>query len=91
MVAIGEDIVSKVMRFGRKRMRPSVAREILTWHFSNAQKQYVSHLLEKNQEGMITPEELEELRSCVLLGEMIDLLQAQAELALKKRRKRQAA
>lgn len=91
MVASGEDVISRVVRLGRERMSPSAAREILSWRFTNADQRRISHLLEKNQEGEITPTEHEELREYVLLGEFIDILQAKAELATKKRKRRQAA
>jgi hypothetical protein len=91
MVANAGSIVSRVLKASRKSMSPSVARAILSWRFSNADKRYVSQLLEKNQEGTVTEAERAELRTYVVLEDMVDTLQAQAELAMKNRKKRQAA
>jgi hypothetical protein len=58
---------------------------------SASEKQRLSELLEKNQEGTISPEEHEWLQTCVVLGDLIDHLQAEAQRVLHKKRKQRVA
>jgi hypothetical protein len=91
MVANSRNVVNRVLRIRRRKMTPQVARQILTWHVSNADRQLVGELLEKNQEGTISPAEYEWLRNCMVMGDLVDLLQSEAQLVLKKKRKPQVA
>jgi len=47
--------------------------------------------LSKNSEGKISEEELQELNSLVVLGEMLDVLHSEAEVALFRRAAKTAA
>jgi len=77
-------ILKRVLRLNLKTMSPSTAREILTWKFHRDAKRHLSKLLEMNREGTISTTDREELRALVLFGELVNLLQAKAELILKK-------
>jgi hypothetical protein len=89
MVANNPKFPARLPRIQRRRMTPQVAREILTWHVSTTDRRLVGELLEKNREGTISPSEHEWLRNCIVMGELVDLLQAEAQLVLKKKRKQQ--
>jgi hypothetical protein len=86
MVANAQDVVSRVLGLPRKKMTADVAREIMQWRFNDADKRRVARLLEKNREGTIAPHELNDLHTLVALGEVVDLLHAEAELTLRKKR-----
>jgi len=86
MVANSQNIVGRVLRLQRKRMQTDVAREVMRWQFTDADKRHVARLLEKNSEGNITPHELHELHAFVALGELLDVLHGEAELSLQKKR-----
>jgi hypothetical protein len=89
MVANLRKTLNCLPRIRRGPMSPQVARQILTWHVSPADRRLVGELLEKNREGTISPGELEWLQNCVVMGEWVDLLQAKAKLTLKWKRKQQ--
>jgi hypothetical protein len=90
MVANIRKNLNRLPRIQRSPMTPQVARQILTWHVSNADLQLVGELLEKNREGAISPPELEWLQNCIVMGELVDLLKTEATLVLKRKSKRQA-
>ncbi len=91
MVANTRDAVGQVLRINRSRMTPAVARQILTWRVSAAEREHLSELLEKNREGTISPEEHTWLQTCVIMGDLVDYLHAEAESVLHKKRKQRVA
>ena len=88
MVANNKDIVGEILRFKGGKMTPQVARQVLKLEVSPAVQRRVTALLEKNQEGSITPAEHDWLQSCIMMGDVVDLLKTEAQLALLKKRKR---
>jgi hypothetical protein len=91
MVANSQGLVGRVLGFPKNALSPQLARKVLSWNFSDRDRARVASLLQKNSDSTISREELSELNSMVVLGDLLDVLHAQAQLALKKRRKPQAA
>jgi hypothetical protein len=59
------------------------ARAILKVTFRPEDRQHVLDLLEKNQEGKLTPNEREELEEYVRVDDLLSLLQSKARLSLR--------
>ncbi len=77
-IRILETVVSPKSR----KFSPPVARAVLSLRFSPEQEEEVHSLLDKNNAGTITPDELEELESYVRVGNLLSLLKAKARAAL---------
>jgi hypothetical protein len=67
-------------------LRPDASRAsgpvILSWHFSDAARQEMRELREKNSEDLITPEEYAKLDSYRRVTQLLDMMQAKARQAL---------
>ena len=68
-----------------KLPRP-LARYILALAFSKHDQARMHEFAVKNQDGRISPDELEELDNYVHVGDLLALLQSQARRTLKKRK-----
>jgi hypothetical protein len=91
VVANSQGIVTRLLG-SSKGLTPDVARKMLDWKFNDRDQARVAALLVKNRENTISREELSELNTFVVLGDLLDVLHAQAELSLQKApRKRQRA
>ncbi len=62
---------------------PNLARSVLAWKFSEADRRRVGRLQKKNDDGTITESERRELESYVRVGQFVAVMQARARLALK--------
>ena len=83
--------ISKLLQFKGGKIPPPFAREVLKIRFAPSAQRRLSALLEKNQQGTITPDEYDWLSFCIRLGDVMDLLQAEAMVALLPMRKRKRA
>jgi hypothetical protein len=79
-------IVSRILTNGEDGPSPEVARHLLSVTFTDEDKARMHELAVKNQEGRISPEELQELDSYIKAGDMLALLKSRARMTLKKRR-----
>ena len=61
----------------------TLARYILKLSFSDQDKLHMHELAVRNQEGVISPSELQELQNYVTAGDLLALLQSRARRALK--------
>jgi hypothetical protein len=68
-------------------MSPDLAIQILKLAYSSQDLARMHELAVKNQEGGISPEELNELDSYVQMGDLIAVLQSKARVFLKKGKK----
>jgi hypothetical protein len=75
-------ILGRVLTSGDGPLPPEVARYFLGLSFSAADKARMHELAEKNQEGKISPAELEELDGYVRAGDVLAILQLKARRAL---------
>jgi hypothetical protein len=79
------DILEQVIGLGTADLDPEVARGLLKMKFSSAATRTIRKLLRQNNRGTITAEDRIVLQQYLDLGQFIDLLQAQARLALRQR------
>jgi hypothetical protein len=66
-------------------MSPSVARHVLKLHFSEDDTRRMHELAGKNQQGVLSLPEMEELDNYVKVGDLIAILQSKARKLLKKK------
>ena len=64
-------------------MSPEVARRILRLGFDDEQKARMHELAQKNQEGQILPDELQELDRFIKSGDLLAILHSKARKSLK--------
>jgi hypothetical protein len=76
------------------RMTPAAARAVLQVKFNRRSLKVVSEMLQRNQRGMLTPEEFSELKCFIDFGDFLAILHSTARLRLKRlaesRRRRKA-
>jgi hypothetical protein len=68
----------------RQALTPPVARHLLKMKFSAADNARMHTLAERNQAGIITPDEEEELDRYIETGLVVSILQSRARQLLKK-------
>ncbi len=69
--------------FQRLLISPDSAQPVLSIHFSPADEQKMRELMEKNNQGTITPEEQAEMEAFRQIGSFLAIVQAKARLQLK--------
>ena len=69
--------------FERLVMSPDSAQAVLSIHFSAADEQRMRELMEKNNQGTITPAEQSEMEAFRRVGSFLAIIQAKARLQLK--------
>ncbi len=67
------------------KLPQTLAKQILKLQFSKYDRARMHELAVKNQDGLISPGELEELDNYVRVGDLLAVLQSKARRALKKR------
>jgi hypothetical protein len=77
------DIFARLWEIGPGKMPPTLARYVLRAGFAQPEKARMHELAVKNQDGVISPGELEELQNYVTAGDLLALLQSRARKALK--------
>ncbi|MBI1900224.1 MAG: hypothetical protein HYS13_03785 [Planctomycetia bacterium] len=76
-------ILSDVIAPDNGDLPPAVARTVLKWRFSDRAVAEMNRLAKRNNDGTITPGELDALHEYVRVGTFINLVQAKARLSLK--------
>jgi hypothetical protein len=77
-------ILSRVLSNGETGMSPELARHVLGLDFSNADKARMHDLAARNQEGVLSPAEKEELVAYANAGCLLGILHSKARKSLKK-------
>jgi hypothetical protein len=78
-------LFGRILTNGQGGMNPELARYVLTLGFDEEDQARMKNLAERNQEGVLSAEEQEELRSFVRAGHLLALLHSKARKALKPR------
>ncbi len=77
------DILERVVAPVQQGLTPEVARSLLALRFDRAATKDIRQLLAKNNRGTITTGERDTLEKYLRVGQLLDLLHAQARLALR--------
>ena len=77
------DILSQVIAPGQSGLSPESARSILELRFSDAAKDRIRDLMNRNNRGTITDAEVFELEKYLRVGMFLDLIQAKACVSLR--------
>ncbi len=77
------DILADVIRPDGPGLSPDAARDMLQWKFSDTAVAHMNDLSDRNDKGTITEAERDDLHKYLRVGNLINLLQAKARLALK--------
>lgn len=75
-------IWARVIQAGNSPMSPDAARYFLSLGFGQADLTQMHELAVRNQQGELSPEEVETLRNFRQIGLQLDLLRSQARLVL---------
>src|SRR5271156_436526 len=75
-------IFSRLIRADQRNLSRVLARYLLTLGFDQEDQDRMSDLAERNQEGALEPDELEELQNYVKAGHMLALLHSKARTSL---------
>ncbi len=78
------DILTEVVESSRPMLSLELAKELLSWHFSDTASDRMRELLQRNNAGTITPPEKQTLDNYLRVGEFIDLVQAKARITIQK-------
>jgi hypothetical protein len=76
-------IWSRIIEPEKNGLSPEAARSLLALGFSEEDKARMVELARKNQEGLLTDEEREELEGYVKVGDVLSLLHLKARKSLK--------
>jgi hypothetical protein len=76
-------ILARVVQPERGDMNPDAARAILAWDFPSADRDRMHQLAVKNQDGLLTEAEQQELDSYRRVGRFLDLLSSKARQSLR--------
>jgi hypothetical protein len=83
-------ILARVIKPERDGLSASAARALLKLQFTQEDRDRMHELAVKNQAGNLTPAERRELDGYLRVGMLLDLLGANARLALKKKHRHDA-
>lgn len=78
------DILTEVVEPSHPMQSIELAKELLSWHFSDIASEQMRELLQRNNAGTISPAEKQTLDNYLRVGEFIDLVQAKARITIKK-------
>jgi hypothetical protein len=81
---IASDLLNRFVRPDEPDLSPGMARHILDFRLSDAERAHLSRLADKSAEGALTADERSEYESLVLLGEFLTLMKCKAELYLRR-------
>lgn len=76
-------IFGRIFADGKHTLTPGLARHILDLGFSADDTARMHELAVKNQEGRISPEELQELDAYIKVGDLLAILQSKARKRLR--------
>jgi hypothetical protein len=77
-------IFGRVVANGGQALSPKLARYVLALTFGEEDKARMHELAVGNQDGALSPEEMEELHNYIKVGHLLAVLQSKARQALKK-------
>jgi hypothetical protein len=77
-------ILGRVLTDGANGFSPEVAHHILNVSFTEEDKARMHELAAKNQEGILSADELRELDNYIKVGDIVAILKSKARIALKK-------
>ena len=77
-------ILARTIANGRGTMSPMVARQMLKFGFSPADQDRMTDLMDRNNEGRLSPEEKAELLEFARVANLLAILQSHARMALKR-------
>jgi hypothetical protein len=77
-------IWARVVEPEKNVLSPASARALLKIRFSKQDKARMNQLAAKNRDGLLTPEEREELEGFVKVGDVLSLLHLKARKSLKR-------
>jgi copper oxidase (laccase) domain-containing protein len=77
-------ILSRLVKPSRADFTPEVAEALLKLDFDQTDRDRMHELTVKNQEGILTKAEEEELQSYRRIGYFVDLIRSKARISLKK-------
>jgi len=78
------DILSDVVGADEGDLPPEAAKAVLRWRFTDRAVARMSELADRNNKGLLTEAEQEELQRCLRVGALANLVQAKARLSLKR-------
>jgi hypothetical protein len=78
-------IFARLLRADDGDLSPELARYVLTLGFGEEDQARMRDLAARNQDGALSPEELEELRGYVKAGHLLALLHSKARKSLKRK------
>jgi hypothetical protein len=84
-------ILSRVIQPEESDLTPAAAKAFLRFTFSERDRERMHELAARNQDGLLTGAEQQELENYLQVGLMVDLLQAKARLSLSRAASRRAA
>ncbi len=82
ILAHSKSILERVIVSSTRSVTPDAARMILTWNFSDDDRQRMALLAAKAREGMLTDEEKAELNEFSDVSDILTLLHLRADHAL---------
>ena len=77
------DIIAEVIAPNEGDLPADVARSVLKWKFGDKAARRMSMLADRNNKGIITDPEREELERYLRVGSVINIVQAKARVSLK--------
>jgi hypothetical protein len=83
-------ILARAIASGRGAMSPAVAWKILKFGSSQADQDRLTDLMDRNNEGRLSPDEKAELLEFARVGNFLAILQSHARMALKRAGKAKA-
>ena len=77
------DILSDVIGANEGDLSPEAARAILRWRFNDRAIARINDLADRNNKGVLSHTEEDELQRYLRVGALVNLVQAKARLSLK--------
>jgi hypothetical protein len=78
------DILKDVIGSDQGDLSPEVAEAILRWRFADRAVERMTDLADRNNKGLLSEVEEDELERYLRVGGLVNLLQAKARLSLKR-------
>ena len=85
MPSIDEPILGRMLRPLTGGLREELLQAMANMEFSPAEQSRYEELADRNAEGLITPEELRELKAIVSANTLLSVLRSEARAALQQR------
>lgn len=76
---IASNVLNRFVRPDEPDLSPEMARHILDFKLSDAERGHLSDLADKSGDGLLTADERAEYESLVVLGEFLTLMRSKAQ------------